>query len=59
MRKLNNNKQIVRENIMLNEQEQLLVKPNMKAAIGDRVKKDITHLTWETCLDNESNTEFY
>eukprot|EP00942_MAST-04A_sp_MAST-4A-sp1_P011975 g11975.t1 len=38
IRKLNSNKQIVRENITLNEQEQLLIKPNMKAAIGDRVK---------------------
>ena len=38
IRSLNNNKQIVRENITLNEQEQLLIKPSMKAAIGDRVK---------------------
>ena len=55
IRKLNNNKQIVRENIMLNEQEQLLVKPNMKAAIGDRVKNKESQQVYVVTNVTENN----
>ena len=51
IRKLNNNKQIIRENITLNEQEQLLIKPNMKAAIGDRVLNFRKHKTIHRKID--------
>ena len=55
IRKLNNNKQIVRENITLNEQEQLLVKPNMKAAIGDRVKNKESQQVYVVTNVTENN----
>ena len=55
IRKLNNNKQIVRENITISEQEQLLIKPSIKAAIGDRVKNVQTQQVYAVTNVTENN----